>query len=352
MGAAAIDLFCHWLPAEFCKRAQSLAPTRLHMLERAQKMPVMVDLETRFRVMDMFPGYQQVPSLASPAIEAMAGPEVTPTIAKVANDVMAGIVQKHPDRFRGFVAALPLNNPDASIEEAERAVTQLGAAGVQLFTNINGLPLDLPEHLQLFECMARLDRPVWLHPIRGMAAADYAGETYSKYEIWWTLGWPYETGVAMTRLAFAGIFDRHPNLRIITHHVGGIIPMMGGRLGPGMTNLGSRTPADLSSVVEHNLQEPPLQAVQRFYADTASFGEAAPIACGIDFFGIDRIVFASDMPFDPEQGPGYIRETLNAINCLDLSADAKHQILAGNAERLLEASVSTDAGATSKAVLR
>ena len=89
--------------------------------------------------------------------------------------------------------------------------------------------------------MAEIGRPIWLHPTRTGSFADYATEDKSKFELWWTFGWPYETSVAMARLVFAGYFDRWPGLRIITHHMGGMIPYFAGRIGPGLDQLGART---------------------------------------------------------------------------------------------------------------
>ena len=298
-------------------------------------MPALTDLEARFRVMDKFPGYRQTPSLVSPPLEFIAGPKDTPDLARIANDAMGELIERHRDRFPGFVAALPMNHPDAAAAEAERATRSLGACGVQFFTNVSGHPLDEPESLTLLGRMAELDCPVWLHPARGMKVPDYPTEEHSKFELWWALGWPYETSLAMARLVFAGAFDRWPNLKIITHHVGGMIPMMEGRLGPGMELLGTRTPQECADVVTTSLSEPLLDALRRFYADTASFGSRSAIECGQAFFGTDKLLFASDMPFDPEGGAGYIRETLRAIKEMELSDSARAKILHGNAERLL-----------------
>ena len=93
----------------------------------------------------------------------------------------------------------------------------------------------------LYAAMAQLDRPIWLHPARTAAMPDYAAEQKSRFEMWWCFGWPYDTSVAMVRLAFCGLFDRYPNLKIITHHLGGMIPFYDGRIGPGLDVLGQRT---------------------------------------------------------------------------------------------------------------
>jgi aminocarboxymuconate-semialdehyde decarboxylase len=303
----------------------------------------MVDLEARFRLMDRFPGYRQLPSLVSPPVETLADSETSLELARTANDELAELAAEVPDRFPGFVASLPLNNVEASLQEAERAVRELGALGVQVFTSVLGKPLDLPEYLQIIELAAKLDCAVWLHPTRTMERADYPTEEFSRFEIWWSLGWPYETSVAMLRLVFAGVFDRYPNLKIIAHHAGGMIPMMEGRIWPGLENLGSRTPPDKSEAVKTDLRENPLSAVKRFYADTATFGSRAAIECGLSFFGADRMLFASDMPFGQEGGAGHIRSTLEAIDKMDLSEPEKRAILSGNAERLFKLSESLKA---------
>jgi len=86
---------------------------------------------------------------------------------------MAEIVERHPDRFLGFVASLPMNNPDAALREIARAIDTLSATGIQMFTNVAGRPLDLPEFQPLFAEMARRGLPIWLHPARSPSFADY-----------------------------------------------------------------------------------------------------------------------------------------------------------------------------------
>ncbi len=335
MPQAVIDVFCHCLPPGFCRRALEVSTTPPFMWKRALEMKVMVDLQARLELMGQFPGYRQIPSLASPPIEMLGTPEQTPELAQIANDEMAQMCLDHPSQFPGFVASLPLNNPDASMVEAERAVNDLGAAGIQVFTPILGVAVDRPEFLQLFELMGRLNKSVWLHPAGGMNVPDYKDESVSRFESWWVLRWPYESSLAMYRLIYTGIFDRHPDLQIITHHSGGILPMMEGRLDSGLELLGTRTPAEIKEAIAPPIGERPIDAIKRFYADTATFGSRSAIECGLDFFGIDRMLFASDMPFDPEGGPGYIRDTLRAISEMHLTDEDRNKILTGNAERIL-----------------
>lgn len=331
-----IDIFCHYLPPHCCEAALSKATRPLHMLKRASTMEVMVNLEARFRMMDMFPDYRQIVSLSSPPLELIADHHVTIELARMANDALAELVRDYPERFPGFVAALPMNDMDASLAEANRAVHDLGACGVQIFTHVNGRPLDEPEFLPLYALMAELDKPIWLHPTRGMNFPDYATEDVSKFEIWWAFGWPYETSAAMARLVFAGVFDRWPNLKIITHHMGGMVPMMEGRIESGLAAVGNRTPPGQEAAVATDLKERPIDAFRRFYADTASFGSRAAITCGLEFFGIDHMLFASDMPFGGEGGLANIRDTLRIIDQLELSAEDRDRLLNGNARSLLD----------------
>src|SRR5262249_50407063 len=151
----------------------------------------------------------------------------------------------HPDRFPGFIASLPMNHPDAAVAEAERAVCDLGAAGLQLYTNVNGHPLDEPPTLAVIEQLARLGRPLWLHPIRPLSFAVYASARVRRYALGWAFGGPYEPSGGMARLALPGLFDRWPDLVIIPHHAGGILPMMDGRIAAGLDLVGQRNPPEL-----------------------------------------------------------------------------------------------------------
>jgi predicted TIM-barrel fold metal-dependent hydrolase len=331
-----IDIFNHILPKTYFDKMMQVNPDLEDIGKRVRNTRVLFDLEERFRCMDQFEDYAQVICLAAPPLEIIAGPEVTPDLARAANDGMAEYVEKYPDRFPGFIASMPMNNPDAALEEIDRAIKDLKAVGIQFFTNVQGKPLDLPEFKPLFEKMAAYDLPIWIHPARGANFPDYLTEKKSKYEIWWTFGWPYETSVMMARLVFAGYFDEFPHLKIITHHMGGMVPFFEGRVGPGWDQLGSRTSDEDYSHILKSLKKPHLEYFKMFYADTALFGSLAGTVCGLAFFGVDRILFGSDSPFDPEKGPGYIRETIKTINILPISEAERQKIFEGNAKKLLK----------------
>ncbi|MFC1867500.1 amidohydrolase family protein [Thermodesulfobacteriota bacterium] len=331
-----LDIFNHIFPKRYFDKMLEVAGDYKDMGKRVRSIPVIYDLDERFRVMDQFDDYAQVICLGAPPLEVLAGPELSPELARIANDGMAEYVEKYPDRFPAFIASMPMNNPDAALEEIDRAIKDLKAVGIQFFSNVAGKPLDLPEFKPLFQKISEYDLPLWIHPARGADFPDYKTEDKSKYEIWFVFGWPYETSVAMARLVFGYYFDEFPNLKIITHHLGGMIPYFEGRVGTSWDQLGSRTSDEDYTVILKNLKKPHLEYFKGFYADTATFGSVGSMKCGLDFFGVDHVLFASDCPFDPEKGPGYIRETIKILDGLDISDEDRQKIYEGNARKLLK----------------
>lgn len=332
-----IDVFAHILPDPYFHRLLAVSsPAAANLQKRVSAIPSIHDLSVRFRMMDQFPGYCQVISLAAPAIESLGTPDRSPEFATLGNDSLAELVTRYPERFAGFIASLPMNAPEAALRELERAVDQLGARGVQFYSNVNGKPLDRPELEPLFAAMAERDLPIWIHPERNSKFADYVDEDDARFELWWVFGWPYETSIAMSRIVFAGYFDKYPNLKIITHHGGAMIPFFSGRIGPGLDQLGARTPDHQKpALTDHHLKRRPFDYFKMFYADTALFGAPHAIRCALDFFGADHVLFASDMPFDPEKGTQFIRTTIADLDSLGLDPSTRQAIDEGNARRLL-----------------
>jgi len=335
-----LDIFPHIFPGEYFERMKKIAagnPALAATIMRWLHIPVLWNLDARKTMMKQFKGYKQVLTLSLPAIEFLAGPEESPALARLANDGMADIVKRHPNLFPAFAASLPMNNVPASLEEMDRAIGNLGAKGVQIFTNVNGRPLDEPEFFPIFERMAKkYDLPVWVHPTRTAKFADYPSEQKSKYEIWWLFGWPYETSVFMARLVFSQMFEKLPNLKIITHHLGAMAPFMANRIGYGMDQFGARTSDEDYEGLRKRMKKRPVDYFKMFYNDTSINGWAPGIRCGLDFFGSKNVLFGTDCPFDPEGGPLFIRETFKAIDALKLKKDDRRRLYFGNAKRLLK----------------
>lgn len=326
-----IDIYTHIFPQRFFDEMLKVTPMTGNIGTRLRSITKLFDLDARFRDMDAIGDYRQVISLPNPAIEDIAPPDVGIRLARIANDEMAELCRKYPDRFPAFAAALCLTDVEGSVAEARRAVKDLGAKGVLIYTNVAGRPLDEPEFEPIFGCMAELDAPIWLHPVGTASLPDYPSEKKSRFEMWWCFHWPYETSVAMLRMVFGGLFDRHPNLRIITHHLGGMIPYYDGRIENGLKVLGARTTDEDYSKVLPSLKRPHTDYLHDFFADTAMFGGGAhAIRCGLEFFGADKVVFATDAPLGP------IGVTVEALKKLELAPEDQRKLFSGNAGKLLK----------------
>src|SRR6266446_2910513 len=334
-----LDIFPHIFPQAFFERMKAIAeqsPTLAAQIKRWLHIPVLWDLEARLRMMERFPGYKQILTLSLPAIEFLAPHDKSPELARLANDGMAEIVARHPDYFPAFVASLPMNNLPEALREMDRAIEKLGAKGIQIFTNVNGRPLDEPEFYPIFERMVnKHDLPLWVHPTRTAKFADYVGESKSKYEIYWLFGWPYETSAFMARVVFSGMLEKLPELKIITHHLGAMAPFFDERIGYGMDQLGTRTSDEDYTVILKRMAKRPVDYFRMFYADTSVNGSRSATRCGLDFFGADHVLFGTDCPFDPEGGPLFIREIIKAIDSLMLKDGDRRKLYFGNAIRML-----------------
>jgi uncharacterized protein len=332
-----IDIFNHVMPQAYLElvKKHSKEPG---LVKRMSNLRMLWDIEHRVEMLrKQFPDVKQVLTLGLPAPELLGGPAESPEFARVANEGMAEMCRRWPDEFPGFVASLPMNNVAEALKEMDRAIDKLGAKGIQIISSVAGRPLDDPEFYPVFERITNHhDRAIWMHPARPASRADYAGEPKSKYEIWQVLGWPFETSVAMARIVFSGLLQRLPNMRIITHHCGGMIPYFAGRAETLWAQLGSRSAEGDEADVLKKLGKPPIEYFKMFYGDTVLGGAAAPLACGLAFFGPDHVVFASDCPFDPEGGPMFIREGIRSIEELNLPEGDKRKIYFGNALKLLK----------------
>ena len=324
-----IDVFNHIITPRYHQARLKVAP-RLQDQERV--MPALFDLDARFRAMDTAgDGYVQILNTANPPVENIAGPAEALELSRIANDEMAELVSRFPDRFVGAAACIPMHDVDAAVSELDRAIGQLGFRGVQIYTDIQGRPLDDPSFAPIFDRVAALDIPVLLHPVRGPDRPDYPSETSSRFDSWRIIGWLYDTVAAMTRLTFSGLFDRHPEIKIVTHHLGGFAPQASERIREGYDKWlkAARARDEPVPLTRH-----PYDYFHQFYADTITIGSVPALRCGLDFFGTDRVMFATDMPFDTQGGLKYIDVALRAIQELDASPADEAKLFEHNARRV------------------
>jgi uncharacterized protein len=326
MNSIIIDAYSHISPLKYTEFIKEKYPSMYNNLLGA--CVPLYDMDTRFRIMDRFPEVVQVLTIGPvPPIEYFANQRQTVELAKMANDEMAELCLKYRDRFVAAIALLPMNNIDAALKETDRAIRDLGFKGIYVHSNINGKPLDAPEFLPLWEKMVKYDLPVYIHPWRPPEFSDYATEKGSKYYIATNFGWPYETTVAMTRLIFSGILDKCPNLKIVTHHCGGMVSFYAGRIYQHYgTQIGNVT----------DIAKTPLEYYKMFYTDTAIHGNTPALMLAYDFWGPDKLLFGADLPLgDSFWGSRSYRVTINAINDMKITDEDKEKIFADNARKLL-----------------
>jgi uncharacterized protein len=323
-----IDIYPHIIPIRY-KEALLEKAGSPRLRETIEAVPTLFDLDRRFRILDRYE-CAQVLTLGLPPIEAVGVATEAKELARIANESIAELVSRYPDRFIAGVASLPMNDMDAALEEADRALRDLNLKGVQIYSSVNGKPLDSPQFFPLYEKMASYDLPIWLHPGRGVKTPDYPDEKVSKYQIWSIFGWPYETTVAMSRLVFSGVLDRYPSLKIITHHCGAMVPYFSERIDSAcdMAEM-------LKEPIKQALSGPPLGYYRMFYTDTAVSGSRPALMCGYGFFGVEHILFGTDMPMDNEYGERLVRRTIDAIERMDVPDGHKRLIFGGNARRIL-----------------
>lgn len=331
-----LDAFSHFTPRAILERFREAAPT-LPALTAFEGLPELWEIDRRLASLDPFEGLQQVLNLGNPPLEALASPAAAADLARRANEAFAELSARWPQRFPAFTASLPMNNVSAALREIDHAVVGLGARGVQVYTNVNGVPLSDPSFRPIFQRMAELDLPILIHPYRGAQVADYATETMSQDEIWFTFGWPYETTACAARLVYSGLFDELPAIKVVLHHMGGMIPFFAGRVGVGFEQI-FRDPGGVNPVAQRAglLDRDVLEYFRHFYADTAVNGVGDAVRCGHAFFGTEHSVFGTDAPFSPDGGPSFVEGALRAVDELNLSDEARQQVLVENARSLFK----------------
>jgi aminocarboxymuconate-semialdehyde decarboxylase len=316
-----IDGFAHIMPREVYHAFADTHPTEMLLSHDAEHF---WDVERRVADMDTYGIDRQVLTLASPpswrGIDRGDALELT----RLANDEIARIAERRQSRFIP-TATLPFLSGEF-LDEFDRCIEDLGVAGVQIFSTVDGTPLDDEAFRPFFEKAAAADVPVWMHPQLSEYAITGDSVFYAK-----VFGWLFDTSVALARLVFSGIMQQFPELTIIPHHMGGMIPHFADRIA---------TFYEARDFYPHEgwaeLDEPVLKYFRRFYGDTVLNGSVSSLECGYDFFGADQLIFATDYPYGPDGGRKWLREIPASIRRMDATDDEKRQIIGGNLKRLIE----------------
>jgi predicted TIM-barrel fold metal-dependent hydrolase len=324
-----IDAYSHIVPPKYREALYKVAPEQHD--QQIVPCPPLYDLDARFRIMDKYEPLRQVLTLGRIPVEHVANPAKAVELARMANDEMAELVHKYPDRFVAALTTLAMNDIDAALREAERTIKDLRFKGVYLHTPVDEQPLDLPRFMPIYEMMTQYDLPIIIHPMRKPSHPDYMTEKESKYLIFSLFGWPYDTTSAMARLVCSGIMEKYPNLKIVTHHCGGMVPFYAERIKQ-FTQLMERRSED----GQKPLKKEAIDYYKMFYADTAIYGNPSALMCGYTFFGADHLLFGVDFPLgDTENGDRNYRQTINAIEQMDIPDADKKKIYEDSARNLM-----------------
>lgn len=275
-----------------------------------------IDLETRLAEMERTGVTMGAISLTTPGVhveERMRGIE----LARLVNDSFAAVQTQFPQKFSPL-ATLPLQDPQASAAELERAGTKLGLRGAMLFANVNGKPIHHKEYWDLFETAARLDVPLMIHP-----TSPPGVEAYQEYRTTALVGFLVDTTLCATLLMFEGVMEKFPNIKFVLGHLGGTIPYIAERIDRGY---------DAYPEVRKNLQHKPSFYFKRnCYYDTVAF-EPRALQFAIDFAGADHVMLGSDYPHQI----GDMDKAVKVVAGLPISPEAGAAVLGGNAARLLK----------------
>ncbi len=331
-----IDSYCHFSimsVIDFLEKASKSYPHIFRSL--FANTPALINIEKRLALMDEC-------GIDLSILVPLPWLETTPTVhadsklcaeaARLFNDELATIVNKRPDRFIA-VALLPTTDPEVMLEEFERAVRKLKLVGGFFVVGPTVKPPDHPHYEILYKKAVELNVPLWIHPSRPPEYPDYVGEKISQYQVWQTLSWLLDSSTAMVRLVFSGVYERHPDLKLIIHHHGALIPLFAKRMQYGWDyfeqNTGKKQPTPIS--------RPYIDHFKKFYCDTATQGhEPLILKMAYDFFGPDHILFGSDGPMDATGGRAFTLDARKSVEDIGLSKADREKIFSQNILRLLK----------------
>ncbi len=276
--------------------------------------PPMTDVAQRLEDMDRVTIDVEVVSLSTPNV-FFTDAQHQPEIARILNDSYAELIAKHPTRFKGF-ASIPMDAPDAALDELHRAIGELKLNGVILLSNIGGKPLTSPEYRPFFAEANRMQLCILLHP---MLPANT--EPFREYVLGPIVGFMFDTTLAVARMCFDGMLREFPDIRWIVAHLGGAVPYLMERMDNGWRDF---------TECRAKIDELPSAYLKRLYYDTVNFNPHM-LRMARNIFGADHMVMGSDYP----HLLGSIERAVSSIEGLDIPEDEKRRIFEGTAASIL-----------------
>ena len=314
-----IDIFSHHISRSVGK---IMGKSKYYGEGKQYSYPVQnADAEVRLKLMDKYGINIQALSQTTPLLMGF-GPEDAAEICRLSNDDNYVLCKAYPDRFVN-ICIISLLDVRSAMKELERGINELDCRGVTVSSNQNGRGLDSPEYFPFYEKLVEYDLPLLIHPTHW---ESYPLVDMDKgWRMMHVFGWPFDTTQAVWRLIFGGVIDHYPSLKIVTHHMGAMLPYFVRRIESTFNiHLRDKLPRHIS------------QYWSNIYGDTAVDGTAAAYPCGYAFFGPNRLMYGSDYPFGVEAGEAYIRDNLAGVKAMDLPSQDMEKILGGNAKKLLK----------------
>lgn len=324
---AIIDFHNHFFPPEYLEAVQR-GPSNVKVTFDSKKNPLLHypgdyniivpehrDIEVRAAVLSKSGVDMQVLTFTTPGVH-IESPDFAVELARMVNDSFAIIMRERRDQFAAL-ATLPLNDPDASVRELERAIRELGFRGVALHSNINGVSLSDKRYWPLYEKADELEVVFDIHP-----SFPVGVEAMKEYWLMPLIGFPFDTTLAAAKLVFSGVVEKFPRIRWVLGHLGGAIPYLAERLDRGFHAF---------RACRENISSPPSEYLKEFYYDTVNFDPKA-LRFAIDFAGPDHLVAGSDFPHQI----GSLENMVKSIEALDIPAEDKEKIFGQNTARLLK----------------
>ena len=330
-----IDAHTHGLHGDYLDQLETAgghwAKERTNLLkERAQRRPTFIDIRLRIEQLDknniniqvVTPPFWIDSNLFPGDVSAKLA------VARALNDNMARMAEDSKARLLTGGSVPLASFEQGGRQEMERAINALGLKAISLPSNVNGKPLDSPEFEPFWAHANDMHVAVYIHPANPAGKRDRKYE--AEYDLTHNFGWPFETALMLSRLVFSGILERYPNLKVLSHHLGGgMIPFFWGRINE-TYNLD-----DQQETIGRVLPKPLFDYFSRFYYDTAVGGSAPAIRCAYEVFGADRLVFATDAPHGPGTGEARLATYPDVIRSLGFSEEESKKIFESNAKRLL-----------------
>ena len=276
-------------------------------------MPGMFDYEMRLRAMDAAKVDMAIVTLTSPNV-FWGSANRSLEAARLINDDMAAQSRRHPERIR-FMCSLPWQHPKLAVAELKRAVEELGAVGVMVLANIDGASLTDKKFSLIWREIDRRALPVLVHPTAPPGTKDL---DVIRYNLIASVGFMFDTSLAVSRMIFDGFFDRYPKLKLIASHGGATLPYIAGRLDICHANM----PA-----ARVKISKKPSSYLKRIYYDTVVFTQEA-LELAVTVGGASNVLYGSDYPHNI----GDMKGCLARVDALP--AATRDAVRGGNAQRI------------------